>query len=139
MLATVQHGGIGVMAQMPIRFRDSRWFDDIVQPAIETAVAVVGLKEFAYQCDSAPSLVADQIAERNSKALRFRQWCTLVEIAPAATQDMLSEAGLLPSVYKIDRRATLTDKERADALERELLNLGPIGAQVRERALGGRR
>lgn len=127
------------MAQMPIRFRDSRWFDDVVKPATEDSIAVVGLKEFAYQCDAAPSLVADQIAERNNKGLRLRQWFTLLEIAPAPNVDILLAAATPPTHEPPKRRAVMTDKERADALERELLNLGAIGAQIRDRALGGRR
>jgi len=128
-----------VTAQGAFRFRDSTWFERVLMPAVEATVAIVGLKEFAYQCDAAPSLVADQLAERNNKGFRVRQLCVLAEIAPRDAQDALSAACVLPGVYEpLRRRQTMTDRERAEALERELLSLGPLGAQIRARALGER-
>ena len=126
--------------QVPMRFGDSGWFDSHVRPAIAAAVDRVGLKEFAFRCDSAPSLVADQLAERNSKALRVRQLCTLIEIAPPQSQDEVLSSLLVPAGYEAPkRRQPLTDKERADRLEAALLASGPLGARLLVEALGDRR
>jgi hypothetical protein len=119
---------------------DSSWYESAVRPAIAGAVDRVGLKEFAFRCDVAPSLLADQLAERNSKALRVRQLCTLLELAPETSQDELVASLVVPAGYETPkRRQPLTDKERADRLESKLLALGPLGAQILADAMGSRR
>ena len=126
-------------AQLRMRFRDSSWFDTAVLPAIQNAVARVTLKEFAFACDSSPSLLSDKLAERNGKGLRVRELCTLVEIAPPAAEQELLAALITPRGFEAPkRREPLTAAEKLERIERELANLGPFGAHVLRSALGDR-
>lgn len=123
--------------QLPLEYND-RWRNheswQRLLGEIRTAVAVIGLKQAAYDLDTQPSVLAHALAERERHYVRA-EWLPYL-VAHAPTDEIVRRLAGLRGL-DVQARAELTPEEKLDALDEALDRvLGQAAAELVRRAAG---
>lgn len=104
----------------------------LVLEEVKRIVAVIGLKEAAYDLDTTPSHLSHALAERERKHLQA-EWLVYFVTRDPTTQLLQALADL--AACDVKRREPLTDAERGRRYDAALDTLDPdLAALVRKRA-----
>lgn len=107
-----------------------RAWDEVLE-AIKLAVAEMGgVKELAFQVDSAPSLVSDALAERDRKRVAAEWLVTIVQRAPADSVLLLLQKLAALRGFDVRRKKALTPEERLERALEKLRTFGAHGARA---------